>query len=91
MNLSTPICPSTRHGSGTACTDRRTPPWRHRTYQPLATGHEPRTLTPVDPVTFLEPGCARSNTEPHHARADRSDDTMRRLRTPFAAGEARQW
>ncbi|MER7083061.1 hypothetical protein SAMN02982929_05839 [Saccharopolyspora kobensis] len=44
-------------------------------------------VPPVHPVAFVEPGRPRGNAGPPQPRADRSHDTMRRLRTPFTAPE----
>ncbi|GAA4613927.1 hypothetical protein [Saccharopolyspora hordei] len=38
--------------------------------------------SPVTPVAFQEPARRRA-AEPQRPRADRSDETMHRLRTPF--------
>ncbi|EQD83356.1 hypothetical protein [Saccharopolyspora erythraea] len=41
----------------------------------------------MSPVEFVEPDHTRPAPE-HHPRADRSADTMRRLRAPFTPGAA---
>lgn len=88
MNLSVQNRSNTRQRVSTTPNDRRTPPWHHSTRRLPNTGNTPRIPPPVAPVVFLEPGHARRNTERHIARADRSDDTMHRLRTPFTPDEA---
>ncbi|MDR7304463.1 hypothetical protein [Haloactinomyces albus] len=70
--------PSTHPRPDRTRADRRTP----------APRRELRAPRPVAAVTFLEPTLARSNPDPRPRRADRSHDTMRRLRTPFTADEA---
>ncbi len=87
MNLSVPNRSNTRQRVSTAPNDRRTPPRHHSTPRPPNTGYAPHISAPVAPVVFLEPGHARRNTERHYAQADRTDDTMHRLRTPFTPND----
>lgn len=78
MNVATPTRPGARQRPGAAAAGRQT---RH--VQSAAAGQQPGSSAPVDHVAFVEPPTSEETPSPVSFHADRSDDNMDRLCTPF--------
>lgn len=86
MNVSTPRHPRTSQHRSASSTHGPARLLEHGTHR-APTARPRRDPDAVSPVEFVEPDHTRPAPE-HHPRADRSADTMRRLRAPFTPGAA---
>lgn len=82
MSISTPARHRTPHTRGMPSIDRGTGPRDHVT-RSSSSPRGVRAASPVTPVEFVEPENSDPAPKLRHPHADRSGDTMRRLRTPF--------
>lgn len=83
MNVATPTRPRARQRPSAASAGRQMPQ-----AQSAAAGQEPGAAAPVAPVAFVEPPTPEEEPSPVASHADRSDDNMDRLCSPFDTNAA---